>query len=491
METDEVVTPEEITPPIQLRSVQLNLIIDLVTLVPVVAVALLSQSMLLFTDIFDYVKGVTASLIAWHILRRIVRGDVVEYDYGPGKMEALGGLLASLVILGCLLGTAVMAVQRILQPKELSAGFTMLGALVQAVGIGLNGWLWRRNARLAELSRSPLLEAQWRTNRADVISNIGVLVALALTLILRPLAWAIYIDPICALIFIIYASGAFIALLRRSLDDLLDKKLDEELQLKILGHLIDHYEGYETLHGVQSRRSGSTLFVDIGLGFHPDKTVGEVIDAVEQLRLDLTSAIPGIEVNIVLKSPDKNLFFNKKSPIQILPLSPTTLEQAVALVRETFALTAEEKPELELAESVTPGRYTTQLAALGICDPAYWVAFYKGRVIGVTGIYYKPEDRNEAVWGGWTVYDAKSRSAISRAKVMMLKKTIIEAHATGRKFYRLYTSTVPVEAQANRLYDRAGVKVYKTEPMPDGKNMVLYRQAELQTLYESYLAQDQ
>lgn len=475
----------------QLRSVRLNLIIDLLTLTPVVVVAFLSQSMLLYTDIFDYAKGITSSLIAWHILRRIVRGDVVNYDYGPGKIEALGGLLTSLVILAGLVGAAVMSVHRILEPKELSTGFTLLGVLIQIAGIGLNGWLWQRNVRLAKLSRSPLLEAQWRTNRSDVFSNIGVLTALALTIILHQFVWSVYIDPVCAMLFIVYASAAFVPLIRRSLDDLLDKTLDEEFQMKILRRLSDHYDGYETFHGVQSRRAGSTFFVEIGLGFHPDKTVGEVMDTVEQLRLDVAKDIPGSEVNIVLKTPDK-LFFatSRKTPIQILPLSPTTLDQAVALIRDTFALTADEKPELELAESVTPGRYTMELAALGISDPAYWVAFYKGRVIGVTGFYYKPEDRNEAVWGGWTVYDASSRSGISRAKVLMLKKTIIEAHATGRKFYRLYTSTVPVEAQANYLYDRVGLKVYRTEPLPDGKNMILFRQAELEQLYERSVSEE-
>lgn len=484
-------TPNVVPAIDQLRLVRLNLNIDLLTLLPVVAVAILSQSMLLYTDIFDYAKGITSSLIAWHVLRRIVRGDVAEYDYGPGKIEALGGLLASLVVLAGLAGTAVMSVQRILEPRELSVGFTLLGVLIQIAGIGLNGWLWRRNAQLARLSRSPLLEAQWRTNRADVFSNIGVLTALTLTIVLRQQSWAVYIDPVCALLFIVYASGAFMPLVRRSVDDLLDKTLDEEIQMKILRRLSEHYDGYETFHGVQSRRAGSTYFVDIGLGFHPDKTVGEVMDTVEQLRLGVVEDIPGSVVSVVLKTPDK-LFFasSRKSPIQILPLSATTLDQAVALIRGTFALTAEEKPELELAESVTPGRHTMELAALGISDPAYWVAFYKGRVIGVTGFYYKPEDRNEAVWGGWTVYDARSRAGISRAKVLMLKKAIIEAHATGRKFYRLYTSTVPVEAQANHLYDRVGLKVYRTEPLPDGKNMILYRQAELDQLYERVTGED-
>lgn len=42
---------------------------------------------------------------------------------------------------------------------------------------------------------------------------------------------------------------------------------------------------------------------------------------------------------------------------------------------------------------------------------------------------------------------------------------------------------LPAEAAANRLYDHVGLKVYRTEPLPDGTGMVLYRQAELASLY--------
>lgn len=160
----------------------------------------------------------------------------------------------------------------------------------------------------------------------------------------------------------------------------------------------------------------------------------------------------------------------------------------MALIGESFSLTAEEVPQLELEESVTPGRHALRLAEHGMSDPAYWVALYHGRVVGLTGYYYKPEDRHEAVWGGWTVCDPKIKASASRAKMMMLQKTVIEARATGRKYLRLYTTTVPAEAQANHLYDRIGMKVYRSEPMPDGKNLVLYRQGELAALYSRLAA---
>ena len=90
---------------------------------------------------------------------------------------------------------------------------------------------------------------------------------------------------------------------------------------------------------------------------------------------------------------------------------------------------------------------------------------------------------SDLVWGGWTVYDPALRSSVSRGKMLLLQKMVVEAHATGRRLLRLYTSTLPQEAAANRLYDHVGLKVYRTEPLPDGSGMVLYRQAELASLY--------
>jgi cation diffusion facilitator family transporter len=490
-ETVEPVHPgaEEGSTAEQKRAVGLSLAIDLATLVPVVSVALLSGSLLLLTDILDYSKSITASLISWYILRRIVQGHTEEYDYGPGKLEVLGGLSAAVLMLAGLAVMAALSIRRLFNPVVLHEGFTLLGVLINIVGLALNCWLWRRNRSLAMRARSPIMEAQWRANRTDALMNTAVISALSLTLLLRDFAWSVYIDPVCSIVFIAVSASAFVSMIRSALGDLLDKTLDEAAQLKIVKRLAENYDGYESFHGVRSRRSGSRVFVDILLGFHPDKTVGEVMDTVGRLRGGVAQDIPGSEVNVVIVSAVKELLAGaRRISIQMLPVSATTLDQAVNLIRQTFALTENEAPDLELAESVAPGRHTARLAELGISDPCYWVAYQHGKVVGVTGFYYKHEDRQEAVWGGWTVYEAKARASVSRAKLLMLEKSIIEAHATGRKYFRLYTSTVPVEAQANHLYDRVGLKVYRTEPMEDGHNLILYRQAELGSLYKIFLS---
>jgi ferrous-iron efflux pump FieF len=287
----------------QARAVRLTLALDAVTIIPVVAVAILSGSMLLYSDIVDYAKSVLASLVAWNIIRRIRKGKAVEYDYGPGKLESIGKVFGSLVFIAGLVFMAGFAFQRILHPVELNAEFTALGAGFQLVGFALNFWLWRRNRALAERTHSQLMDVQWRIARADALSNLVVLVALTLTLVLRHLDWEVYIDPVCALAYIFYATGTFIPPLTAGIQDLVDRTLGEDLQLKIVRRLTENYDRFDALHGVRSRRVGDRIFVEIALGFNPDKRVGEAVDTIERLRKAVEQDIPHSDVSIVMKPP--------------------------------------------------------------------------------------------------------------------------------------------------------------------------------------------
>lgn len=468
----------------QEKAVRLNLLLDVGLFIPVLTVAVLANSMLLLTDFFEYAKWIFGSLVSLLILRRIRQGRTEAYEYGTEKIEVLGGaFVACLMLVGMVVMTGVI-IGRIIRPEEVVPGFGLLGMLVHLAGTGMNGWLWFRNKRIAEETGGPILDATWRAHRADTFVSIAIIVSLGLTLSLRQYHWAVYIDPICALAALLYPAGAFVSMLRRSLDELTDKTLEETVQMQILKHLAECFDGYESFHGIRTRRAGRRSFVEIRLGFHADRSVGEMMDTVHHLKTGLESDIPGVEVTVVPVQAER-LFEGHapKTHIKIVPLSPATLKPALALITDTFQLTPDEVPTLELEEAVEPGRHTAALVEKGVCDPCYWVALYHGHVAGVTGIYFNPLDRHEAVWGGWTAYDPKLRSSVSRAKMLMLDKMLIEARATGRRLLRLYTSTLPAETAANRLYDRAGLKVYRTEPLPDGTGMVLYRQAEIESLY--------
>ena len=285
----------------QERAIWLCVLLDLATMLPTVAVAILSGSVVLLSDIADYAKSFVASAVALRILGRIRRGKIHEYDYGSGKIEQIGSISGALCFMGGLAALGLYAFDRLLHPEEMVRGFAALGMGVQAGSAAMNGWLWRRNKRLASASRAPLIEAQWRHNRTDALGNLAVLGALGLTVGLGRYSWAVYIDPACALGYVFYAGSTYMAVLRDAFGDLLDQTLGEELQMKIMKRLAEHFDGYETFKGVRSRRSGKRIFIETSLGFDSDCRVGDAIRVTESLREAIEADIPFSEVSVALK----------------------------------------------------------------------------------------------------------------------------------------------------------------------------------------------
>lgn len=471
----------------QEKSVRLGVLLDVGSILPVVVIAVLSGSLLLYTDLLDYGRSITAGIIAWGILRRIRRGDVQEYDYGTGKLESLGGLFGSLIfMLGLLLMTG-FAVYRIIYPIKLHAGFTFLGVLSQFIGLLICAWLWWRNMKLARQESNPLIEMEWRAKRADTLNNLAVLLGLILTLALRQMPWSVYIDPICALIFTVYAIGSFIPTVRDGILDLLDKTLAEDMQLKINKSLAQNFDGYDGFHGVRSRRMGHRVLIDISLSFDPAKTIGDAMGTVARLREGIRHDIPNSEVNVILASPEPVASSRgEDNQIRIRPLSDETLNEALNLIRSSFQIDPEDKPEWEMEEFLEPGKHTAELKAQGIYGPRYWILCTKNQVLGVTGLYFKSDDDSEAVWGTWTAYDPKKSGSLSRNRYRLLRKVVYEAYVTGRKYLRLYTSDLPEEHQANHLYDQMGFNTFMTKKSQDGKYSVMHRQVELQHLAKEF-----
>ena len=61
----------------------------------------------------------------------------------------------------------------------------------------------------------------------------------------------------------------------------LDKTLDEELQMVIVRHLAQYFNEYTELHGVRSRRSGSNVYIEIFLEFDGERFVIDFIRGPE------------------------------------------------------------------------------------------------------------------------------------------------------------------------------------------------------------------
>lgn len=284
----------------QERALFLGFLLELAGFLPALVVAIFSGSMLLMGDLPAYGRGIFTTFMGWQILRSIRRGRIHGFDYGTDKIQAMGGMIGSMLYLGTLVLLAGWAIGRLFEPAALNPTFTLLGALLQFVEFAFNVWLWRYNRRLSELEFSPVMEMQWRTYRADALMSLAMMISLGLALLLRDQEWAVYLDPMLALCFIAYVSISFLPTLANTLNDLLDKTLQEDLQLRIDRRLAEHFDDYVSFGGVRSRRAGGRVFIEIELGFDPESTTAKTISTVRQLRDKLQGDIPGSEVRVIL-----------------------------------------------------------------------------------------------------------------------------------------------------------------------------------------------
>lgn len=288
----------------QEKAVFIGLMLALLACVPVVVVALLSGSMLLLGDLLDYARSIIVNLIGWRILRSIRKGRLHGFDYGTEKLQTLGGIVGSVIYIAALLVLAGLSINRLMHPDALNETFAGIGAVLQFAEFIVMAWLWRSNLKLASQQYSSVMEVQWRSNRADALAALMVALAITITLALHDYSWSIYIDPLLALVFVSYAAASFIPLLAAGVNDILDKTLQESMQLQIDRRLAEHFDGYAGFHGVRSRRAGGKVFVEIALSFDSKQLAGDAARTAYSLCQGVEADIPGCEARVVLMLGD-------------------------------------------------------------------------------------------------------------------------------------------------------------------------------------------
>lgn len=284
------------------KAVFTSLVVDFLLWIPDIIAAILAGSITMFADVVKCGNEILATFFAWVTLRKLSRGSQQVYDYGLGKFETLTSIVTGGVMLISLVLVLYTAIARIIEPEVLNIGGVAFGIVMMSIGVGVNTWLWRKNYRIARKEYSPIMESQWRLFRTKAFSDLSVLVALVLSVTLYQFWWSVYIDPLASMVIVSFLLTTGWRVISSSLPDLLDKTLDESLQIIILRDLTDFFEEYEAFHGVRSRRSGSNVYIEIFLEFNGEKRMCEVQETIDRMKASLESRIPKSFVTIIPSS---------------------------------------------------------------------------------------------------------------------------------------------------------------------------------------------
>lgn len=287
----------------QLKSMYLYLAIDLASVMPIAIVAVFSGSILLLTDVLDYGKGIFSAMISIAILRSVIQGRTGSFEHGIGRLSALGTLFMSAIINISLVGGIGLAIARLIHPVSIENGFTVAGAIFQFLGIGINLWLMLRNLKIARDTKSSLMDATWRMAFADTILAAGIFLAICLTYAFSRYRWALYIDPVCAIVALSIGISSYVPLLKKIVAELADRSIEERYHLAIMRSLARNFDLYSDFHNVKTRYSGGKPHISIALSFPGELPVDEALARTDAIKSSIAEEIENADIDIVIVPP--------------------------------------------------------------------------------------------------------------------------------------------------------------------------------------------
>ncbi|HNW94051.1 MAG TPA: cation transporter [bacterium] len=270
--------------------------VEVIGIIFEIAAAWQANSLALFADVLQEGAETAVTIATWLVMRRLWRRRH-QFEHGLGKIESLLGLLIAAGLLWSVFLVLGEVFARLRDPQPL--GQVAYGTVMLTAWIAINFWYWRQFAASDRAHPSPLMAAVGKSYAA------GTLICTLLTLVLiggsfsanHP--WLIYLDPAASLIYIGFVLYTIYDITTRALADLSDRTLEEALQLVILRALTTCYEDFDQLQGIQSRRSGGLIHVDLLLEFAAERTMGEVYAAGDRITAALQQEIPHCCVKVI------------------------------------------------------------------------------------------------------------------------------------------------------------------------------------------------
>ncbi len=109
-------------------------------------------------------------------------------------------------------------------------------------------------------------------------------------------SWSFVFDPIFSIVLAVFLAYSAYSVFTNSIYDLLDRTLEESLQIVILKELATYYDEYTQFHGINSRRSGGNVYIELFLEFDGKRTMAAVQEAIHRIQSSLENKIQNSRV---------------------------------------------------------------------------------------------------------------------------------------------------------------------------------------------------
>jgi ferrous-iron efflux pump FieF len=252
---------------------------------------LLTNSVAMLASLADSALDLFSSTLNLVAIRSSLTPADEEHRWGHGKAEPLAGLGQGAFIAGSATFLIIQAINRFILPEPLDHPLT--GLVVMGVSIAATLILITYQRYVVKKTGSVAISADRMHYASDLITNIGVVLAIGLT---EWFHWKLA-DPIIALgiaaVLIASAWSVFI----QSYNQLMDRELPDSDRDKIRA-IVMHNPEVRDLHDLRTRAAGVHTFIQFHIELDPAISITrahEISDAVEK---SVCAEFPNSEVII-------------------------------------------------------------------------------------------------------------------------------------------------------------------------------------------------
>lgn len=250
----------------------------------------LTQSVGLLSDAMESIVNLSAAFLALFVIRIGVRPPDDQHAYGHEKVEYFSSGAEGGMILIAALSIIIVAVQRLLDPRQVQS--IDVGIVITVIASLINLAVSLVLMRAGRRFRSIALQADAKHLMTDVWTSAGVILGVGLVGVT---GWQV-LDPMIAIAVAIQISITGIGLMRRSTHGLMDVALPEAELDKVLTILAAHLPQDAMYHALRTRQSGARSFVSMHIQVPGEWSVQKGHDLAEAIEEAIRKAIPMVTV---------------------------------------------------------------------------------------------------------------------------------------------------------------------------------------------------
>ena len=252
----------------------------------------ITDSVSMLASLLDSMLDIVASVVNLVAIRIALTPPDKEHPFGHGKAEALAGLGQATFIAGSACFLMIQAVNSLYEPESIADNPLDIGILIMIISMIATLGLIIYQRYVYRRTRSIAIKADSTHYLTDLLSNS--LVIAALVFVYYGVPW---MDPLMAIaigLYILYSAWQIVA---DSVQMLLDRELDEEIQENIR-KLVFEDPDVQAIHELRTRESGHTQFIQLHIEMDAELKLREAHDISDRIMHSLQKAYPSAEILI-------------------------------------------------------------------------------------------------------------------------------------------------------------------------------------------------